>query len=68
MKNLSPQDYERARAFIRSQARPLDQRLFEYLFESGPGRAVISELERYQNSDGGLGHALEPDFRLKASS
>lgn len=61
-------DFERARSFIKSQARPLDKRLFEYHFESGPAEAVIAELSKFQNGDGGFGNGLEPDFRMKASS
>ena len=65
---LTAHNFERARSFIRSNARPLDRRLFEYHFESGPASAVMDELARFQNADMGFGNALEPDFRLPLSS
>ena len=67
-KMLTVKDFERARDFIKSQARPLDRCLFEHHFESGLAEAVIAELAKFQNSDGGFGNGLEPDFRMQASS
>ncbi len=68
MKILSPEAYERARHFIKTQARPLERAIFEHRFEAGPAEAVIAELARYQNPDGGFGRALEPDLRTPSSS
>lgn len=68
MKTLSQHSFTKAGSFILKQARPLEQRLFEYHFKDGPEEAVLAELGRYQNDDGGFGRALEPDFRLQASS
>jgi hypothetical protein len=65
---LSKEAFARAREFIQKNARPLDRSLFDYLFEKGSRGAVVEELSKFQNSDGGFGNALEPDFRLKASS
>lgn len=36
---------------------------FEHLFRSRPVEPVLHALAAYQNSDGGYGQALEPDFR-----
>jgi len=65
---LSKEAFARAREFIQKNARPLDRSLFDYLFEEGAREAVVEELSKFQNSDGGFGNALEPDFRLEASS
>lgn len=65
---LSKDAFARASEFIHENARPLDRSLFDYLFEGGPRESVLDELSKFQNSDGGFGNALEPDFRLKASS
>lgn len=65
---LSTDSFNRAVRFIRENARPLDQKLFEFLFEDGPKETVLEELAKYQNPDGGFGHGIEPDFRLKLSS
>jgi hypothetical protein len=53
--------YERARAFIYRNARPLDIARWQYHFENGSKEAVLTALSAYQNGDGGFGHALEPD-------
>ncbi len=68
MKHLSREAFERARQFFKTQARPLDRSLFEYRFEQAPAESVLAELARFQNDDGGFGHALEPDARTPASS
>lgn len=65
---LTAEAFVRARDFVMSSARSLDQALFTYLFEEGSRDAVIAELASYQNEDGGFGHWLESDFALPASS
>lgn len=51
-----------------TQGRPLDRARLLFHFESGPARAVLDELARFQNDDGGFGRALEPDLRTPVSS
>jgi hypothetical protein len=53
--------FERARAFVARNARPLDFARWMFLFEGGRAEDVASALAAYQNPDGGFGHALEPD-------
>jgi hypothetical protein len=53
--------YEKARAFMYLNARPLDMARWQYHFECGSKDAVINALSFYQNADGGFGHALEAD-------
>jgi hypothetical protein len=53
--------YQKARAFIYRNARPLDIARWQYHFEGGGKDAVLTALAAYQNEDGGFGHALEPD-------
>lgn len=53
--------FEKARAFIYRNARPLDLARWQYHFEGGGREAVLDALSCYQNGDGGFGHALEPD-------
>ena len=62
MKQLSHEAFDRARQFLKTQARPLDRALFEYRFEDGPIEPVIEELARFQNDDGGFGNGLELDI------
>lgn len=68
MKQLTPAAFERARTFLKTAARPLERTLFEYRFEGAAPKRVLTELVRFQNSDGGFGHALEPDLRTPSSS
>ncbi|MEK0317687.1 hypothetical protein [Cohnella sp. 56] len=57
----------RARTFMLTHARLLERRLFGVHFE-GESPAVVGHVVRaYQNKDGGLGHALEPDIRCPES-
>lgn len=60
--------WERARAFMISTARPLEQALFAREFEHGADDEVYTHLSAFQNADGGFGNALEPDLRASASS
>ena len=68
MKKLTPDAFARAAAYLRQQARPLEQALFAYTFEDGGRTVVLAALVPYQNDDGGFGRALEPDMRAAASS
>jgi hypothetical protein len=68
MRTLTPEAFERARRFLKTCARPLDRALFAHRFEATPAEAVLDELARYRNPDGGFGRALEPDLRTPYSS
>ncbi len=68
MKTLSTRDFNRAKAYLKTQARPLERRLFAFYFENEPVENTIAEVAQFQNKDGGFGNALEPDFRMPESS
>lgn len=51
-----------AKNFVLQNARPLELAVYKYFFENEPNKAVVDELLKFQNSDGGFGNALEPDF------
>jgi len=68
VKQLCHDAFNRARRFLKTQDRPLDHVLFEHRFEAAPAERVQDELARYQNADGGFGHALEPDVCTPSSS
>ena len=59
--------FDRARNFIYSHARFLERLLFGVRFEGAPPEGVGRLISAYQNPDGGLGHALEPDVRCPES-
>lgn len=58
---------ERAEEFLWRNARLLERLRFEHLFRDGDPGAVVAALRPYQRSDGGFGHALEPDVRAPES-
>ncbi len=65
---LSTAAFSRAREFLLQCARPLERALFRFHFADAPATEVRQALAAFQNDDGGFGRALEPDFRLPASS
>jgi hypothetical protein len=65
---LTKQNFEKATTFIKENARPLEKALYNFYFENGSVEQVLLELSKYQNEDGGFGHALESDVRLAASN
>lgn len=54
-------DRQAAKHFIMGNARPLERAFYSQHFEHGAKGAVIEELRKFQNSDGGFGHGLEAD-------
>ncbi len=48
--------------FVTQNARPLELAIYKYFFENASNQVVVDELSKFQNSDGGFGNALEPDF------
>ena len=67
MKYLSQEAFQRARHFLKTEARPLDKALFDFRFEEASSEPVIQELTSYQNEDGGF-HRLEADLHTPSSS
>jgi hypothetical protein len=68
MNTLTSVNYDKAANYLKHDARPLERALYAYHFGGTPATNVLDELASYQNSDGGFGHALEPDLRLNDSS
>ena len=65
---LSREAFAKAEAFINETARPLDRALFAFYFAHGSRDAVIVELAKFQNNDGGFASCLESDTRWCGSS
>lgn len=61
------EQYDRAKNFLYSEGRLLERLLFGVIFEGASPEAVGRLILAYQNPDGGLGHALEPDVRCPES-
>ncbi len=60
-------DLNAATTFLHANARVLERRRFEHLFEGAPYEPVLHALRAYRNDDGGFGHAIEPDMRAPTS-
>jgi hypothetical protein len=67
MKRLPTEKFQRARAFLFAHARPLERARFAHEFLGAPASAVLDELAKFRNADGGFGHALEADLRMSDS-
>jgi len=68
MKQLGSEAFGRARHFLKTEARSLEWALFAHRFEESSVDDALTALARFQNADGGFGHALEPDVRTPQSS
>jgi hypothetical protein len=64
---MTSPDMPAAASFIAANARVLDRRTFQRLFQDGPAGPVRDAVAAYRNDDGGFGHALEPDGRAPGS-
>ena len=64
---MATPDVEKAIQFLAANARVIDQRRYERLFEGGAAQPVRDALAAYRNGDGGFGYALEPDGRAPTS-
>ena len=62
-----PIDIDAAERFVLTNARLLDRHRLAVLLHGAPVGPVLDALRPYRNSDGGFGHALEPDIRDPAS-
>ena len=68
MKILSERQLQLSRMFVMTQARLLDKQLAAFYFWGGSSSDVRDALKGFQNTDGGFGQCIEPDFRLEESS
>ena len=64
---MATPDIGKAVQFLAANARVIDRRRYERLFQGGAAQPVRDALAAYRNADGGFGHALEPDGRAPTS-
>lgn len=62
-----PVDIDAAEQFIYANGRLLDRHRLAALLHQAPSGPVLDALRAYRNTDGGFGHALEPDVRAPGS-
>ncbi|AGK99426.1 hypothetical protein [Clostridium pasteurianum] len=68
MKKLSKTLFDGLNRYMNEEARPLERSIFNYYFNDSNDDDILDSLETYQNSDGGFGRGIEPDFKLVHSS
>lgn len=68
MKKISKTILNQLNTYMNNEARPLEKAIFNYYFNGSSDHDVLDSLEAFQNSDGGFGRGLEPDFKLMESS
>lgn len=68
MQKLSKAVFYDINLFMNTEARPLERAIFNYYFNDSSSDNILDSLEVFQNSDGGFGQGIEPDFKLIQSS
>jgi hypothetical protein len=68
MKKLSKTLFEQLNNYMNTDARALERSIFNYYFNDSSGDDILDSLEAFQNTDGGFGKGIEPDFKLIKSS
>jgi hypothetical protein len=68
MKKLLKNTFEQLKRYMDTYARPLEKSIFNYYFNNSSGDDILDSLEAFQNTDGGFGKGIEPDFKLIKSS
>jgi hypothetical protein len=68
MRKPSKNLFSKIDIYMNSEARPLERAIFNYYFNDSSADDILDSLETFQNSDGGFGNGIEPDFKLMQSS
>ena len=68
VKKLSKTLFNQLNSYMNKKARPLESAIFNYYFNDSNGDDILDSLEEFQNSDGGFGRGIEPDYKLIQSS
>lgn len=68
MEKLEEYQVKSIEKYILNNARDIEKAKWKYLFNNGKKEEIVSELIKYQNSDGGFGNGLEADSLLPTST
>ncbi len=55
-------------SWMKANARPYDLAKWNYLLNGGSKAAIVEEMLKYQNADGGMGNGFESDIRCPLSA
>ena len=61
MRNLTKPQLMKMDKWMQDNARPYDLAKWNYLFNGGCKDAIVEEMLKYQNADGGMGSGFEAD-------
>jgi len=61
MRRLTKEQLHRMDQWMQKNARPYDRAKWNYLFNGGSKDAIVEEMLKYQNADGGMGSGFEAD-------
>jgi len=68
MRKISKTLFNQLNSYMDTEVRPLERSIFNYYFNDSSCDDILDSLEVFQNSDGGFGQGIEPDFKLVESS
>lgn len=68
MKVLTKQQWKKMDEWMQKHARPYDRAKWNFLFNGGSKEAIVEEMLKYQNPDGGFGNGFEADVLLPLSA
>ncbi|WP_035291070.1 hypothetical protein [Clostridium sp. KNHs214] len=68
MRRINKNQLKNIESYIMENGRTIEKAKWNYTFNAGDKDAIISELLKYQNSDGGFGKGLEADILMPYSS
>ena len=68
MKKVTKTLINKLNSYMNTEARPLERSIFNYYFNDSSSDDILDSLAAFQNSDGGFGRGIEPDFKLIQSS
>lgn len=68
MKKLTEDQFKSIEKYIAKNGRELEKAKWNYTFNNGDKEAILYELLKYHNSDGGFGKGLESDILMPHSS
>lgn len=68
MRTLTNSQFRKLDDWMQQHARPYDRAKWNFLFHNGSKNAIVEEMLKYQNADGGMGHGFESDIRSPLSA
>lgn len=68
MRKLTKEQLNKMDEWMQANARPYDCAKWNYLFNGGSKDAIVEEMLKYQNADGGMGSGFEADVLCPLSA